>query len=76
MKDEAMVVRFPQCLPDSGIHEDSLIECLIAVLFGNIDRIVQLLPLKDGMQVVEKDAQVLPSISVWDDDGNPMSWIA
>lgn len=37
---------------------------------NNIDAIVQLLPLQEGVEVLQEVQQMLLSVAVWDDDGH------
>lgn len=45
-------------------------------LVDDVDAVVQLLPLEEGMQIVEQELEVVLSVPVGDDDGRAMPGLA
>ena len=45
-------------------------------LVDDVDPVVELLPLQEGVQVVEQELEVVLPVSVGDDDGGPVSGLA
>ncbi len=67
MKTVAVVIILVKCVDKRCIHDYCLVKCAVAVLFCDVDFVIELLALEERVKVGQEGYQVGLPVSVWND---------